>query len=86
MATFSLAQIAIASDCLPAPVADYKIADNVVPSGSLTLTTATLGGMQAAMSSNMQILAKGPDGALGYYTLDAERSTPTVPVLKPVSP
>lgn len=82
--TFSLAQTAIISDALPAPVADFKIADSMVPSGSLTLSTATIPAMQAAMRNNTPVLAKGPDGSLLLYTLDAERSTPTVPVLKPV--
>ena len=84
MTTYSLAQTAILSDCLPSPVADYKLADAMVPSGSLTLTTATIGGMAAAMTANTPILCKGPDGLLVMCTLDAERSTPTVPVLKPM--
>ena len=85
MTTFSLAQTAIRADCLPAPVANYKIGDAMVTNGvSLTMTTATAGGMVQAMQLNTPILCKGPDGALKLYTLDAERSTPTIPVLKPV--
>jgi len=37
--------------------------------------------MQAAMQNGTELFCKGPDGGFGWYKLDAERSTPTVPVL-----
>ena len=86
MTTFSLAQTGIRADATPSPVADYTLPDAMVPTAGVTITTATLGGMLGAMSSNLPLLCKGPDGALGLYTLDAERSTPTVPVLKAMFP
>lgn len=53
-----------------------------------TVTTLTLsdanalaGGQQMAMSQGTQFLCKGPDGGERLYRLDAERSTPSVPVL-----
>lgn len=41
-------------------------------------------GLLYEMRNNTQILCKGPDGALKWYTLDAERSTPATPILKAV--
>ncbi len=55
----------------------------------LTLSDAqaiTTGAMQQAMAQNTYFLCKNPDGSQSYYRLDAERSTPTVPVLISVSP
>ena len=43
---------------------------------------ATAGGMQAAMRTGALMLVKGPDGStMANYRYDAERSTPTNPVL-----
>ena len=86
MTTFSLAQTAVQSDYLPAPIADCKIPDSMVPIAGITLTTATVGGMQAAMTTQQPLLCKGPDGALFLGQLDPERSTPTIPVIKPMFP
>ena len=36
------------------------------------------------MSQNTQVLCKNPDGSQSYYTIDAERSTPTNLVMKAV--
>lgn len=47
-------------------------------------SVARPGAMQQAMALGTPFLAKGPDGASRYYTFDAERSTPTVPILMPV--
>ena len=82
MTTFSVAQKGIRADALPSPVSDYTLPDAMVPTAGMTISTATLGGMQGAMQSNIPLLCQGPDGALRLYTLDAERSTPTTPVLK----
>lgn len=38
------------------------------------------GGQQAAMSTGLAFLCKGPDGAQALYKIDAERSTPGGPV------
>lgn len=51
---------------------------------TLTLADAqgiTFQAMQQAMAQNTQFLCQGPDGAQRLYTLDAERSTPSVPIL-----
>ena len=86
MTTYSLAQTAIRAGDTPSPVAEYTLPDAMVPVDSTTITTATLGGMQNAMQDNAPLLCKGPDGALRLYVLDAERSTPTTPVLKALFP
>ena len=41
-------------------------------------------GLQYSMMVNEPMLCKRADGSFGWYTLDAERSTPTIPVLKAV--
>lgn len=41
-------------------------------------------GLQQTMMLNSQMLCKRADGSLAWYTLDAERSSPSVPVLKAV--
>lgn len=61
-----------------------SIPDQTVPTSGTTLTTGTLGGMLGAMRTNLPMLCKNPDGSSSWYTLDAERSTPTTPVLKAV--
>lgn len=43
-----------------------------------------LGSQQLAMSQNTQVLCKNPDGSQSYYTIDAERSTPSNVVLRAV--
>lgn len=45
-----------------------------------------LGSQQNAMRNGTQVLCKNPDGSQTYYTIDAERSTPSSIVLKPVGP
>ena len=49
----------------------------------LTLSDAqgTSGGQQAAMAQGTYFLCKNPDGSQSFYRLDAERSTPSNPVL-----
>lgn len=63
-----------------------KPADNPYLTETQTLpdTGARDGSMLLAMQNGTQMLCKGQDGSLAWYTLDAERSTPTVPVLKKV--
>lgn len=45
---------------------------------------ALTGGMQRAMQLGTPFLCKRPDGSQGYFTFDAERSTPDAPILKAV--
>jgi len=51
-------------------VGDTDIAGNVVAAGNVNF----VGAQQGAMSRNGYILTKGPDGALSYHVIDAERS------------
>lgn len=39
---------------------------------------------QQAMMTGAHILCRNSDGSTGFYVLDAERSTPSNPVLRPV--
>ena len=80
--TYSLAVTGVRSDNV-AQTENITLADQAA-GGGVTVTIPTPGGMQRAMSLNTPFLGKGPDGAERLYTLDAERSTPTVPILKPV--
>lgn len=59
------------------------IADSRFTNEPLTLpdTAALPGSMATAMQLGQQVLCKGLDGSLAWYTFDAERSTPTVPVM-----
>lgn len=58
-------------------------ADDVVPLGqTYTITVGTVGGMANAMSKNLPFIAKDGSGQQRWVTLDAERSTPTVPVFR----
>lgn len=83
MATYSLGTTALNSGFVSANE-QLTIPDAAIPASGTTLVTATLGGMMGAMQQNTPLLCKRPDGSFGYFTLDAERSTPTVPVLKAV--
>ncbi len=60
----------------------YKIPDASLHGDSC----ATPGGMQGTMRTGDLMLVKGPDGAQHWYRYDAERSTPTNPVLLFVGP
>jgi hypothetical protein len=51
-------------------VNDLDIAGNAVAQGNVN----AVGAQQGAMMRNDYILAKGPDGALSYHVIDAERS------------
>jgi hypothetical protein len=75
-------------------MATYSLAITGVPASNpqqpqdliLADTVARVPAQQSAMRQGLQFLAKGPDGAQRWYTFDAERSTPALPVLKAVSP
>lgn len=47
---------------------------------------ATNGGQSNAMQTGLQLLCKNPDGSFANYVLDAERSTPSNPVLLATRP
>ncbi len=83
MGTFSLGTTGLESGFVTA-TERQTIPDAAIPASGTTISTATLGGMLGAMQQNTPLLCRGPDGALKWFTLDAERSTPTVPVLKAV--
>lgn len=72
--TYSLAVTGARADAFPDQPETLDISDDVATPGSMAL----------AMQQNTQFLARGPDGAERYYTYDAERSTPAVPILLPV--
>jgi hypothetical protein len=47
---------------------------------------AIAGAQANAMQTGTAFLCKRPDGSVGYFTLDSQRSTPANPVLIPVGP
>ena len=51
-------------------IGDLDIAGNAVAQGNVN----AVGAQQGAMMRNDYILTKGPDGALSYHVIDAERS------------
>ena len=62
-----------------------NIPDDVVPLGqTYTLAVATAGGMANCMRNNIPFLVKNARGETQWMVYDAERSTPTTPVLKRV--
>lgn len=73
----------------------YSLAVTGAPAGALPFqgknlllsdANATSGAMANAMQNGTPFLCKRPDGSQGLYQLDAERSTPALPILKPVGP
>lgn len=84
MTTYSLAQTGLQSGYVT-PTEILTASDDVVPVVGTTLVVGTAGGMYNAMQQNTPFLAKRPDGSTIWVTYDAERSTPTVPIFKPVS-
>lgn len=75
--TYSLAITGVSANQTMGTAKPYTLSD---------AQAITTGAMQQAMSQGTQFLCKGPDGAQKLYRLDAERSTPSVPVLVPVGP
>ena len=69
---------------VPLTLKQVTLPDDTVVASGVTVTTATLGGMQNAMADGTRMLCKNADGSFSWYTLDAERSTPTVPILRAV--
>lgn len=65
-------------------VQNEQVPDDVVPASGVTLTVATVGGMANCMRQNMPFLAINGRGETVRMVYDAERSTPTVPVLRRV--
>lgn len=72
----------------------YSLSVLAVPAGytgflkDVTLgdSAGVIGAQQNAMQNNTQILCKGPDGGLRWYTLDSSRSTPANPIILLVGP
>ena len=71
--TYSLAVTGKRADSQFA-VSTLKVGDSVGPDGLHS----------QSMMNNTQLLCKNPDGSQSYYTIDAERSTPTNLVMKAV--
>ena len=84
MTTYSLATTGVRAGYPMTTLKQVTLPDDSVPASGVTVTTATLGGMQNAMRLGVPMLCKNADGSQSWYTLDAERSTPTVPVLRAV--
>lgn len=77
--TYSLAVTGLRADT------QYTAETLTLPDSACQGATANqLGGLQLDMRLNSQMLCKRADGSFGWYTLDAERSSPTAPVLKAV--
>lgn len=68
MATYSQSITGAESDSLP-----FRVTNQTLPD-----TSALPGGEMAAMQNNTPLLCKGPDGSLGWYTIDSELSVPGV--------
>lgn len=79
MATYSVGTTGVAAGYVTSTEI-LKLPDDYV-SNAGTLVAATNGGMQNAMRLGVPMLVKNPDGSQSWYELDAERSTPSVPVL-----
>ena len=72
--TFSQSLVGVSANTRYTPkviqVNDLDIAGNAVAQGNVS----AVGAQQGAMQRNDYILTKGPDGALAYHVIDAERS------------
>ena len=73
--TYSLAIKGQRADGEPSPVANIIIGDSGARSP---------GAQQYSMLLGQQVLCQNPDGSKSWYTFDAERSTPSAPVLRKV--
>ena len=71
--TYSIGATGLPADS-PFALSTLKIGD----------TAGLLGGQQLCMAQNTQVLCKKRDGSQAWYTIDAERSTPSAVVLKAV--
>ena len=71
--TYSLALTGLRADSQFA-VSNVKVGDAALADG----------GHNLVMSQNTPVLCKNPDGSQSWYTLDAERTTASAIVLKPV--
>lgn len=69
-------------------ITGYVGSNPVTISKLVTLADANAqpGAQLNAMQTGTQFLCKGPDGGQQAYYFDAERSTPSRPVLIPVGP
>lgn len=77
--TYSLAVTGLRADT------QFTAETLTLPDSAVQGATANqIGGLQQDMQLNNQMLCKRADGSFGWYTLDAERSSPSVPILKAV--
>jgi hypothetical protein len=72
--TYSLALLGAKADSLPFAVSNVKVPDS----------SASAGSFARAAQLGTPMLCLHPDGSLGYYVVDAERSTFANPVLRRV--
>jgi len=84
MTTYSLAITGVSADSHPSQPATLILPDAMVPTAGVTISTATVGGRQAARSQNTPLLCQGPDGSLKWYTLESDRSPGSSHILKAV--
>lgn len=70
MATYSVGFKGIRADAGPSSAANTTLPDDY----------ARTGGQALAASQGADLQCKGPDGAIGLYKIDAERSIPGGPV------
>lgn len=80
--TYSLGITGLRADTQYTPET-LTIGDSAVI-GVQTSDPGRFGAMGYTMQKGGQFLCKRNDGSQGWYTYDAERSTPSVPVLKAV--
>lgn len=82
MTTYSLNSTGYRADNYISTIKQLDVPDtNLSGNGS-----GTAGGAALTMQTGDLVLCKGPDGGQHWYKIDAERSTPTVPVLLFVGP
>lgn len=81
--TYSLGITGLRADATPYVPETLTIGDSAII-GNQVSDPGRFGAMGYTMMTGAQFLCKRNDGSQGWYTYDAERSTPSVPVLKAV--
>jgi hypothetical protein len=85
--TYSQSIVGIRADYTQETTKIYDIPDASLSGQAMPLpNNSAYGGMQGVMQKGDLVLVQGPDGAQHLYRLDAERSTPTNPILIYVGP
>lgn len=80
--TYSLGITGLRADATPYVPETLVIGDSACNGNQVG--AGLFGSMGYTMKNGAQFLCKRADGSQGWYTYDAERSTPSVPVLKAV--